>query len=120
MTASVFVSTLMGSLNSWARDGLSMVKAIVVQRRNRTVIWIIVKWGRTGLLVAGGLVGKIFQVLLHEGAIFLRIFFRLRLLDSCPVAFGQTGELPCAGCASAWAIRSPCAVPIALASCPLV
>src|SRR6185369_8738018 len=38
-------------------------------------------------------VGKIFQILLDQRTVFLRIFFRLRLLDRGAVALGQTEKL---------------------------
>ena len=45
----------------------------------------------------GRLIRKVLQILLDQGAVLLRIFFGLRLLDGRPVALGEAGELsrPC-------------------------
>jgi len=52
--------------------------------------------------------------LLHKGAVLLRIFFRLRLLDRRPVALRQSGELSAADSRASGTISPARAVPIPL------
>src|SRR5258708_33426702 len=62
------------------------------------------------------LVGQILQILLHQRPVFLRIFFRLRLLYGRAVAFGQSSELARARGFSSRAIRSAGTIPITLSA----
>src|SRR5215212_1473316 len=60
------------------------------------------------------LIRKIFQILLHQRAIFLRIFFRLRLLNGRAIALGQTDERAIARGCPACAVRSTRTAPVSV------
>src|SRR2546425_5270556 len=60
------------------------------------------------------LVGQVFEVLLDQRAVFLRIFFGLRLKNCGAVALGQTDVATHAGGIATSAVGSARAVPIAL------
>ncbi len=70
-------------------------------------------------LVTRGLIRKILQILFDQRAVFLRILFRLRLLNRRAITFGQTRELARTGRSSPWTIRASRSVPVSFLSLPL-